>query len=218
MNFILKIFSSRHYSSVHISSITKANLTINTSYGRALRTSQKWVCWWPSLDMWTCLNRKCMSNALNRLLHGFVPLFIVHQACKFNGGVLLVNDINFLNLKWRHDDVIMLFWQFFQFWSFITNLENKARCNIFFFLSPGFYSRKPNTSSLFTNSQSLFFLLFFSSFCSFIFLFIFVYMYIYIMNRVDGLGFRSNPDLLQRHKTSTNKYISIYRKREGERD
>ena len=39
-----------------------------------------------------------------------------------------------------------------------------------------------------------------------------------IMNRVDGLSFRSNPDLLQRHKTSTNNYISIYRKREGERD
>ena len=35
------------------------------------------------------------------------------------------------------------------------------------------------------------------------------------MNRVGGLSFRSNPDLLQRHKTSTNKYISIYRKREG---
>ena len=38
---------------------------------------------------------------------------------------------------------------------------------------------------------------------------------LYIMNRLDGLSFRSNPDLLQRHKTSTNKYISIYRKREG---
>ena len=35
------------------------------------------------------------------------------------------------------------------------------------------------------------------------------------MIRVDGLSFRSKPDLLQRHKTSTNKYISIYIKREG---
>ena len=32
---------------------------------------------------------------------------------------------------------------------------------------------------------------------------------ILIMNRVDGLSFRSNPDLLQRHKTSTNKYITL---------
>ena len=35
------------------------------------------------------------------------------------------------------------------------------------------------------------------------------------MNRVGGLSFRSKPDLLQRHKTSTNKYKSVYRKREG---
>ena len=39
---------------------------------------------------------------------------------------------------------------------------------------------------------------------------------LYIMSRVDGLSFRSKPDLLQRHKqTSTNKYIFIYRKEEG---
>ena len=37
----------------------------------------------------------------------------------------------------------------------------------------------------------------------------YIYTCIYIMNRVDGLSFRSNPDLLRRHKTSTNKYISI---------
>ena len=47
---------------------------------------------------------------------------------------------------------------------------------------------------------------------------LYTYVKVYIMNRVDGLSFRSNPDLLQRHKGSTNKYISIYRKREGERD
>ena len=41
------------------------------------------------------------------------------------------------------------------------------------------------------------------------------YRPIYIMSRVDGLSFWSKPDLLQRHKTSTNKHISIYRKREG---
>ena len=34
------------------------------------------------------------------------------------------------------------------------------------------------------------------------------------MSRVDGLSFRSKPDLLQKHKTSTNKHMSIYRKRE----
>ena len=31
-----------------------------------------------------------------------------------------------------------------------------------------------------------------------------------IMNRVDGLSFRSNPDLLQRHKTSTNNNIYFF--------
>ena len=35
------------------------------------------------------------------------------------------------------------------------------------------------------------------------------------MYRVDGLGFQSKSDLLQRQKTSTNKYISIYRKTRG---
>ena len=40
-------------------------------------------------------------------------------------------------------------------------------------------------------------------------------VHVYIINRVDGLSFRSKPDLLWMHKKSTNKYISIYRKRKG---
>ena len=37
------------------------------------------------------------------------------------------------------------------------------------------------------------------------------------MNRVGGLGFRSKPDLLQRHKISTNKYIYPFIETERER-
>ena len=33
------------------------------------------------------------------------------------------------------------------------------------------------------------------------------------MSRVDGLSLRSKPDLLQRHKTSTNKYNPFTEKR-----
>ena len=39
-----------------------------------------------------------------------------------------------------------------------------------------------------------------------------------IINRVDGLSFRFQPDFLQRHTTSTDTYISIYRKKRGEMD
>ena len=39
--------------------------------------------------------------------------------------------------------------------------------------------------------------------------------FIKVMSRVDGLSFRSKPDLFQRHKTITNKYKSIYLKKKG---
>ena len=58
-------------------------------------------------------------------------------------GVLLFKNVNFLNSKWRHDDVIMLFWQYLQFWSYYKSWEqSKVQ---YLFLKPGFYSRKPNT-------------------------------------------------------------------------
>ena len=61
-------------------------------------------------------------------------------------GVILVNYINFLNWKLSHDASSYCLHNFYNF--------DEARCNICFF-TPGFYSRKPNTLSLFTDSQCL---------------------------------------------------------------